>query len=378
MRIRRYAVATLIATAALVLIATSAFSIRQGEKLTHSMEEGQFKLMQSIIAFNIEGAETRALARAEMIAAMPAARVALAARDRETLLADFADVFAGQKERHGVDQMAFHIPPAQAFLRLQAPDQFGDDLTKFRPLVVAANRDKQSLRGLSVARSGPAIFGISPVKDQHGQHAGTVEVGLAFGALLDRLKEAYGLELAVFIDEEPLRQYATGVSSAAFDEQNRVGKYFKFHATNWALMRPLATSGDLTAMTQTPRFVRTAENVPYGVLLVELRNPSGKPIGVLAVAQDFSASRAAAGRSLVWQGAIALFGLVFFAGVVLVVLRGFVFRPLEALTRSFNALARGEREAPLPDSEAWCDELRELAKAHDTLRNAGNRIGSGR
>lgn len=374
MKIRRFAAATLIVAASLVVLGTSVVAVRQVQHLTVASEESQFELMRSIIQFNLEGAEGRALARAEMLAVMPVTRAALGARDRDKLMSEFKDMFQTQKDKHGVDQTAFHVPPAQAFLRLQAPDLFGDDLTKFRPLVVAANRDKQPLRGLAIARTGPAIFGISPVKDPAGNHAGTVEFGIAFGGVLDKLKEAYGLELALFVEEEPLRQYAQGLNSTAFDEQNRVGKYMKFHATNWELLRKLTTAQDLAAVEGIPRYVRDAGDDPYGVLLVPLRNASGNPFGVLAVARPFGDSRAAAGRFLVWQGAFALFGIVLFVGVVLVVVRGFLLRPLAAVNRAFTALASGDSETRIADSETWCEELQSLAQTHETLR-VGSRQG---
>jgi hypothetical protein len=41
----------------------------------------------------VRGAENRALARAEMVAALPSVRTAFAARDRQRLLADLGEMF---------------------------------------------------------------------------------------------------------------------------------------------------------------------------------------------------------------------------------------------------------------------------------------------
>src|SRR5215510_1244647 len=121
--------------------------------LTAAVETGQFRLMQSIMETALRNAAEDALARAEMIAALPAAREAVAAKDRERLLAEYALMFAGQKERRGVDQAQFHVPPAVSLLRLQDPATFGDDLTRFRPMVVTVNREKAARKGLAIARS---------------------------------------------------------------------------------------------------------------------------------------------------------------------------------------------------------------------------------
>ena len=87
----------------------------------------------------------------------------------------------------------------------------------------------------------------------------------------------------------------------------------------------------------------TRSAVPYGVLLVPLRDGAGDPLGVIMAASDFSGSRAASGRALVWQLCIAVFAIVILAGTALVVIRGFLLRPLDVLDRRAAALAAGER-----------------------------------
>jgi methyl-accepting chemotaxis protein len=107
-----------------------------------------------------------------------------AAKDRTALLAEYEPMFQVQKEKYGVDQAQFHLPPATSFLRLQSPETFGDDLSKFRPLVVSVNREKAPKKGFAIARSGPAIFGVVPVFDVNRKHIGSFEIGIAFGSIL--------------------------------------------------------------------------------------------------------------------------------------------------------------------------------------------------
>ena len=115
-------------------------------------------------------------------------------------------------------------------------------------------------------------------------------------------------------------------------------------------------------------YVRSAQDVPYGVVLLTLYNNAGNPIGKVAMARDFSSSRAAAGRSLVWQALLALSGIVLLAGVVLFVVRGVLLRPLVMLSQQFAKLAEGRRDQPVPEAETLCDEMQALAKAHEQLR----------
>lgn len=290
------------------------------------------------------------------------------------MLAEYQEMFATQHEKHGVDQMQFHLPPATSFLRLHAPDKHSDDLTATRPLVVAVNQDHVAVRGASIGLTGPAIFGVAPVADTDGNHVGTFEVGIAFGPLLDNLKLAYGLELTLFMQEDLLDP--NGVPSEVFGDQNRLGKYLKYHSTHWDLMQQLVAAPDVARLEEPVRYTREAMDVPYGVLLVPLRNNSGTAIGIIAVAKDFGPSRAAAGQSVVWQALLALFGIVTLAGATLVVVRGFLLRPVEVITAGFAKLGQDEPAAPLAETELLCDELRGLAAQHERLRTESNEGGA--
>ena len=277
--------------------------------------------------------------------------------------------FKRQKERYGVDQAQFHFPPAISFLRLHAPDRHGDHQDQFRPMVVAVNRDRFSRKESAIAGTGPGIFGVTPMTDAAGEHIGSFELGMNFGPLLHALKAAYRLEMALFIDEQALRQliFAEGLNPDFLTEENRRGKYIKFHSTNWALMKELVGEGDLSGPAEA-QYTRSALDVPYGVVLLTLFNNAGDPIGKVAMARDFSSSRAAAGRSLVWQGLLALSAIVLLAGIILIVVRGLLLRPLEMLSQQFVKLAEGRRDQPIAETEILCDEMQALAQAHEQLR----------
>jgi methyl-accepting chemotaxis protein len=361
MTFRRSAPAAIIAAVVVVIAVLTFASNRLFNGLTAAIENGQFQLMQSIVETALRNAAEEALARAEIVAALPATRQAVAAKDRERLLADYAAMFAGQKERHGVDQAQFHVLPATSLLRLQDPATFGDDLTRFRPMVVAVNREKAPHKGLAVARTGPAVFGVAPVLDPQGNHVGSFEIGLEFGPLLDALKAAYGLDFALFVEEKPLREFARGLNPAVLSDQNRVGRFIRMRTTDGALIKTLATDADISAVIEPTRYIREALGLPYGVLLIPLRDGAGDPLGVIMAASDFSGSRAAAGRALVWQLCIAVFAIVILAGTVIVVIRGLLLRPLDVLDRRAAALAAGERTAAVEPTDKFCTEIDRLA-----------------
>jgi methyl-accepting chemotaxis protein len=362
MTFRRSAPAAIIAAVVVVIAVLTFASNRLFSGLTASVEDGQFRLMQSIVETALRNAAEEALARAEVVALLPTAREAVANKDRERLLAEYAAMFTGQKERHGVDQAQFHVLPATSLLRLQDPATFGDDLTRFRPIVVAVNREKAARKGLAIARSGPAIFGVAPVQDMQGKHVGSFEFGLEFGPLLDGLKAAYGLDFAFFVEEKPLREFARGINQAVLSDQNRVGHFIRFHTTNGVLVKVLASDADVSSVMEPKRYVRDALGLPYGVLLVPVRDGAGDPLGVIMAASDFSGSRAASGRALVWQVCMAIFAIVILAGIAIVVIRGFLLRPLEVLDKRAAALAAGERTVALDPAERFCAEIDRLAE----------------
>ncbi len=372
MKFRRSAPLVLISAIVLVVVAASIISSLIFTNMISSVEEKQLSLIHSIVAFSLKGAEDRALARAAMIADLPRTRALFAAQDRAGLLAEYSKMFTEQKDKYGVDQAQFHSLPATSFLRLHDPENFGDDLGKFRPMVVAVNRDQIARKGFAVARSGPAIFGVVPMYDPKDKHIGSFEVGIAFDDVLDDLKNTYNIEMAVFIDETSLHEFALGLDPGVFSDQNRVGKFIRFHSTSAALFQSLVLDKDLGS-TKNTQYTREALGVTYGIVLVPLRDGAGTVIGMVAATSDFSASRSSKGRSFVWQALIALFSIVLLAGVTLIIIRGTLLRPLGIITSRFATLSTGDESDEIPESDAMCDELKDLAGQYEKLRVAKNK-----
>ncbi len=363
MTFRRSAPATLIAATILVIAVLTFVSNQLFGGLTDAIEQGQYQLMQSILTASLDSAAERALARADMIADLDQTREAVAAKDRAKLLALYAEMYQVQHDRHGVAQAQFHVPPSTSLLRLHSPAAFGDDLTRSRPMVTAVNRDHQPRKGFAIARSGPAIFGIAPIHDKAGNPIGSFEFGLDFAPILDALKATYGLEATLYVEEKPLRDFAKGVDPSIYSDQNRVSHFIRFHTTNAVLMKSLVGDADLAGVSDPVRYERSADGAPYGVLLVPLRNGAGESLGVIAVARDFSGSRAAASQSFIWQICAAIFGIVILSGAIIIVIRGFLLRPLSVVVarmREDNGI-----DAPVEDTDKFCAEIRELAELHD-------------
>lgn len=369
MTFRRSAPVALILAVVIIVAGAALVTSRLFSGMTDAVESDQFQTMQAIVETTIRDSENKALARAELIAELPTVRRLFAAGDRAGLNAELAASFAGQKARHGVDQAQFHTADAVSFLRLHDPAKFGDDLSRTRPLVVAANKERVPMKGAAVARNGPGIFGVSPVLDPAGKHIGTFEIGIDYGPLLSALKTAYGLDLALFVDESVLTEYGQGIEPERMGDQNRVGKYIRIEATNAQLMAELAGPGDIAVVNEPSHYVREAQGLARGVVLLPVTSGSGTPLGVIAATQDFSSSRAAVSRLLIWQGVVTLIAIVLLAAFILIVLRGFLLRPLAVLGERFDTVGNGGTLTPIEGAETFPAEMRPMLRLYERIRS---------
>jgi len=85
-------------------------------------------------------------------------------RDRAALAAQIDPFFAFLKEKHGVNQVNFWIPPATMFYRAGAPELGQFDGSKFRASIVAANARQERIMAVETGQGGViGIRGIVPV-----------------------------------------------------------------------------------------------------------------------------------------------------------------------------------------------------------------------
>lgn len=367
MRFSRTAPAVLIAATLLAIAVVSVVSSLIARQMTSSFEEAQFRLMARVADASLRNAQQQATSNAELIAALPPVRKAFAARVKEDLLAVTRDAFLLQQNKYGLSQAHFHLPDNISYLRVHNPARSGDDLAKYRPIVVEVNSAKALRQGIEITTSGVGIFGTVPMKDAEGGHVGSFEAAVEFGPVLDRLKKDYGFELAVFIDEKMLRETATSLSGDVLNEANRAGRFIRFHSTHGELMR-LAVTGDDVGVVETANYLRDIGGVPHGVVLQPVYNYAKRQIGVLAIAQDFSLMRSGGGRAVLWQVLLGIISAVALIGVIVVTLRGLLLHPLGTLNVRLRSLAAGEAAEPLPEDVKYAGELGELADSYDRLR----------
>lgn len=368
-RFRRRAPGILIATVTVVILAVVAIANLLTGRMADSAKTANYELMRDILASILRSTEDKALVRAELVASMQSVRGAFAARDRGKLLAECERMFRQQDEKYGLDQAQFHVPPGVSFLRLHKPEAFGDDQTSYRPMLVDVHANKVLRKGVVISKAGPAISGIVPVFDDAGAFVGSFEMGLELAPMLDKIKEAYGMEAAVFIDEKMLREVAGESEAEHLSPKNRVGRFVRYHSTHPELAAALVTDREVE-ISEPTNYERAVGGVSWGVQLVPMYSYSGKQIGVYALAESFANAKSEANRARVWMLLSALFAIVLTAGVILVIVRGVLVSPLGALGERLRALAAGDASQPADPLDSYCEELQEVARAYEQLRAA--------
>ncbi|MBP0049183.1 diguanylate cyclase [Marinobacterium sp. AK62] len=125
-------------------------------------------------------------------------------RLRLALFREVAASWQQMQASHDLRQLHFHIPPATSFLRVHAPEKYGDDLSPIRQIIVDANRIRKPLSGFEIGRIYSGIRGVVPVwytrQDGTQDYIGSLEAGIALGTMLNDLSDLIGGELAVMLN----------------------------------------------------------------------------------------------------------------------------------------------------------------------------------
>ncbi|MDR3585381.1 MAG: methyl-accepting chemotaxis protein [Desulfosporosinus sp.] len=162
-----------------VVAALSGASLWNAEKMLKTSELQTEKLVVQAVQDEFSTRLERAKSSVLTMTMNPDVAKALAERDRATLARLVQPVF-DEIKKEGFSQLQFHLSPAISFYRAHSPNKFGDDLSKIRPTVMAANKDHKIVEGLEEGVEGYGFRVVVPVKYQD-QWVGSAEYGMDFG-----------------------------------------------------------------------------------------------------------------------------------------------------------------------------------------------------
>ena len=320
------------------------FSILQQRSLTRLALEQQLKLQYDSIIAAIDYEGRAALAVSSVVSSLKSVSDAVEHDDREGLLALLADTHKALKAQ-GMPLMTFERPPALVFARIHQPKIFGDDISPRRATVVEATRDGKQIAGVEPGLEALSIFGMTPVV-RDGKSLFNVDVGVTFGKeFVDRAKQRFGIDLAVYsYDGKAFRR----LSSTFGDELVARPEELKDVVDGSPLRRDAALAGH-----------------PAAVYVGQIKNYTGKPVGVVEIVKDTTAYEAAAAssqRNLIF-GTLAILAV---AALLAFLLGRGISRPLVAITAVMNRLSSGDTAVTIPGGER-SDELGTMARAVDVF-----------
>jgi PAS domain S-box-containing protein len=250
-------------------------------------------------------------------------RAALAAGDRERLLADWRSVFETLQVERGITHFYFHGPDRVNLLRVHSPELHGDSID--RQTLLDSERRMGIGAGIELGPLGTfTLRVVQPVLGERNRLLGYIELGKEIEDILESIHESEDLELAVVIRK------------TALDRSNwEAGMAMLGREADWALYAE--TVQIYSSLTSLPigsdsivdhvkhehgisSLETDREGRPWRILVSPLHDASGTEVGDLLVFNDISEAVAALKRILILvvSGAFMLaMGLVLFLHILL-------------------------------------------------------------
>lgn len=333
-----------------------------------------------------------ALAVAAQVARDPRVQAAYAARDRAALTRAAEPAYRDlQRAKPSTEQFQFFTGdrPARggegqtrfttAFLRMQAPDRHGDDVSAWRHTMSRAieapcGTFDRGFRGLELSSSGIAMHGVVPVCHE-GRNVGALNVGYRLDrSLFDAIARETRLSYALYLPADLTNGQLS--SPPAFRSLLRSGQLafdaarHQFATVGTTHERPFVdAAAKAVAFAGEPRLAMI--DTPAGrrwVGLYPVRNFAGETVGVVEIAGDASAFAAREAQG--WM-ILALMALLIFAaaGGLWFYVRRVVVRPIEAIAATVEAITRGDTASTVPGLDRQ-DEIGAIARAVESARVA--------
>ena len=301
-------------------------------------------------AIESRAAENEGFAR--LLATLPSVHDRIRNDDRSGLIADLGDAFAALKG-YGINNTHFHRANTTTLARLHAPNQYDDDLSAVRSMIVEVNRSGTPRRGIELGVNGLPIRGAVPVVGQDGRHLGVVEVGS-------------------FIDAEFLSGLA--VPDATYAVFFSKGDALEVFAVSPGMRAPRLPMPVLQSVFRQGAVADRSRvgDAAYLSTATALRDYAGRPIGVVQI--DFDITSLEKGYDLAISlllAGTAVIGLL--AGLTALLTALGILRPLARLISATEDIASNRPAAPVPLVER-ADELGRFARAIDEFRKSKSQL----
>ncbi|ABD88052.1 cache domain-containing protein [Rhodopseudomonas palustris] len=268
--------------------------------------DNQMAAVSEAITAALDQAGKFALTQAETTARRASVGRALAAGNRAELLALTAGTY-GYLKTQSVPVFGFHSADMKYLLRLHLPENFGDDLTRIRPMVLAANKSRRSQVGLEIGIAGTFVRGIAIVENG-ADFVGTVEAGLNLQPILEQVKSISNADIAIVLSQSFAGLPARGPNDKGVGEV--FGDLNLFASTDSPLFAALLRDGAIRLVRSREVAERQIQGQSGAVLVQPLIDFSGRMIGNVVAAKSFAYHGAELRRTQTELIAAALIGAI--------------------------------------------------------------------
>lgn len=256
----------------------------------------QMRLVGASITAAFDQAGKFALSLAESTARRPDVAAPLEAGDRAKLQALSQGAYDYLAKQAGVQIYGYHSPDIRYLLRMHRPDLSGDDISGFRPMVVAANKLRRAQSGVEIGVAGIGIRGIALV-EKGEKLLGTMEVGLDIKPIVETVKSTTNADVAVVV--------VPGLAGVALDPKL---------PTNNGMTLALSTDDDLARALLKGVMLRITKEIQvlsiavegrsYSMISIPLVDFSGKQVGATIALKPYSERETHRIATELWVSAI--------------------------------------------------------------------------
>ncbi len=288
---------------------------------------------------------------------------AFAHRDREELLRltePFLHIL--KKENPYFYSLAWILPDNQVFLRVHKPKMFGDDVSSFRPDIVAVNRDYKQVSGFDVGPDGMQFRVVHPVY-YDDQYLGVVQFGIKASLLLDTLQQQLNVPAALAVRTEECKK-------EKFSPMPKLpcGNY-TIRAKDISLFKNVRECPDFNKNRQ-----RVAVNEKQYVVLntLALNNFQNLSLGNVIIAMDISRDLAEKHKLILFTVSLSVvISLVSF--LILYSRIGILLKKIVSLNESLNQSNKRLEDRVRERTQSLEQEVKEHIETEEKLRNSKQR-----
>lgn len=239
-------------------------------------------------------------------------------------------------------RLQIHTADVKSFLRQWLPKRFGDDLSKFRKLVIKTKQTKKAQFGLEVGLFGVAITGIAPIIDKDGTYLGSIELIQKFNSIVDEIKKEKQASVAFALSPKMLK-IATKLKAPL------VGNCVLLQKQNVTDMKLLEELKDIKLENQKP-FFRTKS---YFVAKMPIKDFLGNEIGFGVIGQKNIVVQKIvndAKSAMINQALLIGFIVMAAFGVMVFIVFVYILRPIDSLKKKAIELAssKGDLTRSIP------------------------------